>query len=185
VNTETRPSPAFWFGGHKGKTPAEIEDSSYLVWVMQAMEKMPRKLRLAVAAELQRRGVAVPAPQPSKPLPPCPRCRGTEMRHSWQEDRTGRRLIRRECARCSGWCGFAPQTPANVAEADRNANQTPALDALVLAADENVELLSDGAQTYLGRGWDRASPQLQDAVRQCGHRLASLLGRTERGGRQP
>jgi hypothetical protein len=70
--------------------------------------------------------------------------------------------------------------PPYSTEADAAASETPLLDALILAEDEQVQLLSDGEHVRLGAGWDRASAALQDAVRQQGHLLASMLGRTNR-----
>ena len=166
------------FGRHRGQ-PLGTVPTSYLTW-LAATVKLSTGLRNAVAAELTRRGLPVPTPPTpaEKPLPPCGRCGSTTSpRLTWHETRSGTRQIRRECSRCGTWLGAAPQTPANVAEADRSATPAPILDALLLAAAEDVELVSDGRVVRLGRGWERASADLRDAVRQRGRLLASLVGR--------
>ena len=165
------------FGQHKGQ-PLDTVPTSYLTWL--ATVRLSAGLRAAVVAELARRGIqAPPLPvPPEKPLTPCGRCNSADApRLTWHEQRDGRRAIRRTCERCGHWCGHAAQTPANIAEANRNASRAPILDAILLAAEENVELISDGQAVRLGRGWERASAALKDAVRQRGRLLASLIGR--------
>ena len=166
------------FGRHKGQ-PLGTVPTSYLTWLAGTV-KLSTGLRNAVAAELVRRGIqAPPPPVPAeKPLQPCGRCNSTTPpRLTWHEQRDGRRAIRRTCSRCGNWLGHAAATSANIAEADRNATPAPILDALLLAAAEDVELVSDGQAVRFGRGGEHASAALRDAVRQRGRLLAGLVGR--------
>ncbi|MCE9562878.1 MAG: DUF3820 family protein [Planctomycetes bacterium] len=50
----------------------------------------------------------------------CGKCGGNEQRLRWKTIAGGNRVIRAECANCNAYIRFARQTPANVAEADRN-----------------------------------------------------------------
>jgi hypothetical protein len=91
------------FGAHRGRALDEIE-SGYLAWLAGRIE--PGSLRRHLVAELAKRGVPVQV-TPPPPEPTCGQCGGVEMTYRWQEDSLGRRHIRRTCARCNRWCGFA------------------------------------------------------------------------------
>jgi hypothetical protein len=162
------------FGRHKGKPLPEVP-ASYLDWLLREV-KLSTGLRNAVAGELARRGVAVPPPPAPKPPPPCSRCRGSALRLEWMEDSLGRRQVRRSCAGCGGFRGFAGQSPANVAEADGNASPTAVLDALQLAEADGCRLVSDGRGVSV-EPWDRGSERLKSLVRQQQHLQAGLLGK--------
>src|SRR5262245_46020848 len=98
---------SFWFGRWKGRDLAEV-DTGYLQWALRTV-KLSTGVRLAVAAELRRRDRSVPEQPPPAP-PRCPDCKSaSEPRYCWQEDSTGRRRIRTECAACQRWLGFAPE----------------------------------------------------------------------------
>jgi hypothetical protein len=112
----TSPTPILPFGKHKGQPLADVP-GDYLRWALLTV-KLSSGLRTAVADELTRRGVPVPAPPPPR-VPPCPRCAATEFVARWQEDRLGRRHLRAECAGCRKWLTYLPATSAYAAEADR------------------------------------------------------------------
>ncbi len=117
-------------------------------------------------------------PSLSAPPRPCQQCGGTTARHTWQQDRLGRKHIRRECARCGTWLGFAPRVAPFTTEADAQASPTALLDALMQLEDLGLELRSDGATVWFAPGdWRRVPPSLYALVRQCNHQLARLLGR--------
>jgi hypothetical protein len=165
------------FGKFKGLSVDRI-DTGYLRWLLTI--KLSSGLRAAVAEELRRRGVAVPEPPPHVP-PSCPRCRAaTVIGYSWYEDRLGRRFIKRRC-RCGEDLGFAPHLPEFVARADAAASPTPVLDALVLAEELGIELVSDGEAVAVACGWHRLTPELRRKLGQCRHQLARLMG--DEGGR--
>jgi uncharacterized protein (DUF3820 family) len=91
------------FGRHAGRALDEIP-ADYLAWLAGRIK--PGSLRRALVAELQRRGVPVQA-DPPRPEPTCDRCHGGGLRYTWQTDALGRQHIRRECARCKRFLGFA------------------------------------------------------------------------------
>lgn len=167
------------FGKHKGQPLPEVP-TDYLQWWLATIEKQSAGLKGALVAEVERRG-ATPPPAPvrtaSAPLP-CQRCRVVDVRHTWQEDRLGRKRIRRTCKRCGAWMGCAPTVEPFVSEANASASPTAVLDVLLMAEAEGVRLVSDGAAADLAPGdWRRASPQLRDRLQQCRHLLGSMLGR--------
>ncbi len=164
------------FGKHKGKELSTVP-TSYLIWML-ANVKLSSGFRSAVVTELQGRGAAVPDGPAPKPVRPCQRCGSLDTRHTWQEDRIGRRRIRRTCNRCNGFMEFAAEIEPFITEANANASATPTIDALVMAEAEGIELGSDGLTTWIAGDSRLASERLKDAVRQRGHLLASLLGRT-------
>jgi hypothetical protein len=49
----------------------------------------------------------------------CPRCGNPGRRLAWQAFSDGRRHIKATCNKCGTFVGYAPQTPQNVAEAER------------------------------------------------------------------
>jgi hypothetical protein len=160
------------FGRHKGRTVDRI-DSGYLSWLLTI--RLSSGLRSAVVETLRSRGVAVPEPPPHVP-PSCSRCRGrTEISYSWFQDALGRSRIKRRC-RCGEDLGFAPHLPEFVARADAAASPTAALDALVLAEELGVELVSDGAAVRVASGWRNVTPELRRRVGECRHQLGRLLG---------
>src|SRR5206468_3705505 len=107
------------------------------------------------------------------------RCGGSALRHVWSEDRQGRRQVRRECACCGTWLGFAPRVPPFTDLADAAASPTPLLDALLLADSEGIQLVSDRRSVRV-EPWHKASDRLKDLIRQRQHLLAQLLGNTRR-----
>jgi hypothetical protein len=170
--------PCLPFGRWKGRALGEV-DVSYLQWVAHEV-KLSTGIRAAVEAELQRRGVAVPEGPPPAPPPSC--CGSSELRYTWHQFSNGTMQVRRSCPRCGRSLGFAPRQSPYTDYADASASPTALLDALLLAEAEGVELVSDGSWVGIGRGGNRASPELRDALRQQGHLLASLLGRLPRAG---
>lgn len=111
-----------WFGRHRGKLVSEV-DTGWLGWSLrQDKVKLSAGLRAAVAAELQRRGVEVP-PVPPYTVPPCRRCRGTEVRVTWQQTSDGTRRLRGTCGRCNGYLRFLPMTPEWIAQANVAADE--------------------------------------------------------------
>lgn len=177
-NAQTLPTlPTLPFGMHKGAPLADVP-ASYLAWLLRSC-KLSSGLRQSVASELQGRGVDVPSPPAAKPVRPCHRCGSLDHRYTWQEDRRGNRRIRRSCRSCGRFCEFAPMTEPFVSEANANASPAPTLDALLLAEAEGIELASDGKTVWIAGDRRKASEQLQNAVRQRGHLLASLLGKTQ------
>lgn len=123
-------------------------------------------------------------PQDTKPATPpaeprCEECGCAEMVYCWHEFANGTRHVRRSCASCGKWNGFAPRQPPFTEAADQQRFDTAALDALILAEQEGIELVSDSRGIFL-RPWNKASERLKRAVRQQQHLLASLLGNTAR-----
>jgi len=173
---EERPSTAcLWFGKHKGVPLPEV-DTGYLQWALRTV-KLSSGIRQAVAAELERRGATVPPPAVNENAcwrGPCGRCGGS-VRYEWQEFSNGTKQIRATCRACGGSCGHAPRVEPFITEANRNASPTASLTALVLAAEEGVQLLSDGKRVQ-PVPYDRASQRLRELVRQECHLLAGLLG---------
>src|SRR5262245_27206176 len=106
------------FGRHRGKRPAEVP-TAYLAWLL-ANVKLSTGVRAAVRAELWSRAdrPAELPPDPPPSAPRCQRCGAREARLYWQQTADGNRRVRAECRRCQNFAGWAPQTPANVAEAD-------------------------------------------------------------------
>lgn len=164
------------FGKHKGQPLADVP-TSYLRWLLDAV-KLSTGLRAATVAELQARGVTLPAPPAPPPAPRCPRCGSPAMKYSWTESRNGQRQVRRDCVRCGTFAGFAPRTPPFTTEADRRASPTPILDALTRLEELDIVLGSDGSAVhFVGDGWRRCPTDLRDTIRQCNHQLARLLGK--------
>ena len=115
----------------------------------------------------------------ARPAPVCQRCGPqADVKLCWLQMRNGGRQIRRECGTCGRWLGAAPQTSENVAEANRNQLPAPALDALLLADAEGVQLVSDGQAADIAPGhWRKASPALREALQQSRHLLGSMIGK--------
>jgi hypothetical protein len=107
---------------------------------------------------------------------PCPRCGGPAT-YNWQEIRDGRRQVRASCRQCGTWLGFAPQREPYIGLANAAACPTVTIDALALAEDEDVELMSDGSTVWC-EPHGKASERLRQMVRERGRLLASLLGDT-------
>jgi hypothetical protein len=162
------------FGKHKG-VPTD-----YLRWVIDAC-KLSSGLRAAVANELTKRGIDVPAPPPPRPIRPCPRCGGVGSFVFWQEDRAGRRRISARCKQCHRHLTFPPCVEPYLSMANAAASQTPILDALVRLEELGVEVHSDGQRAWIEyEDWNKVPADLHAIVRQCSHQLARMLGNTER-----
>lgn len=162
------------FGKHKGRPLGEVP-TGYLRWAL-AEAKLSAGLRGAVRAELSRRGIGLP-PEPGpapRPRSRCRRCGGYAVVATWHEQRGGRKAIRASCSACGGFRGFLPLTPENVAEADAALSPTGLLDALLLADREGVELVAAAGRVEV-RPRERASPRLQELVRQSQHALLRHL----------
>jgi hypothetical protein len=164
------------FGKHKGAALVDVPEG-YLRWLLGGDVKLSAALRTAVRGEMTRRGVALADEAPPRPRQ-CLRCGHTQMRHTWHQcGGKGRaRQIRAECANCRRFSGFAPQTPANVAEADANAAPAPLLDALAMAEALGVELVSNGRYVRM-EPWDRVTPDLRTLVKMSQHALLNMLPR--------
>jgi uncharacterized protein (DUF3820 family) len=171
------------FGKHTGQEPSRVP-SDYLRWFLRTF-KLGSGFRAALAAELASRGIAAPDPPAIAPDMPrrCSRCGSNDPpRLTWHQQRDARRAIRRTCGRCGSWRGTPPQTPANIAEADRNASPAPLLDVLTRLDDLGITLKSDGQAIHFAtvEDWRRCPADLRDTIRQCNHQLATMLlrGRT-------
>jgi hypothetical protein len=67
-----------------------------------------------------------------------------------------------------------------VEEADRNASQTPILDALTKLDALGVDLKSDGKSVWLfPEDEKRVPPHAHSLIRQCSHQLAGMLGKRD------
>jgi uncharacterized protein (DUF3820 family) len=164
-------------GKWRGRPLVEI-DTSYLTWVFREWQ-LSSGLRIAVADELRRRGLAVPE-QPVPPPPRCPDCAGGgKPRYGWQEDSAGRRRIRVECGACQKWLGFAPEVEPYISMADEAVSPTAALDVLTTCLELGIELRSDGQVADFATADDRRrAPQpLREKLLQCRFRLGHLMGR--------
>jgi hypothetical protein len=96
----------------------------------------------------------------------------------WQEDAAGDRRIRAECSFCGRFLTFLAEVTEYVELANAAARQTDLLDALTRLDALGVELHSDGRRVWIGGGDSRRVPaDLAALVRQCGHRLARLMGK--------
>jgi hypothetical protein len=171
-------APTMPFGKHAGRPLTEIPDG-YLHWLLTI--KLGSGLRLAVADELRTRGQHVPEQPPPRP-PRCPTCRSaSEPRYCWQEDSTGRRRIRAECAACQRWLGFAPEVEPYTRMANSAVSQTAALDVLCTCAELGIDLRSDGqvADFATHDDYRRAPERLRELLMQCRYRLGHLMGRRE------
>jgi len=174
--TQTHALP---FGKHKGQALPTVP-AEYLTWAIRTV-RLSSGLQRAVAAELARRGVDAPRPPPPPDPGPCWRCGGLQYRCRWTEDRLGRRQVRRECANCGTWRGFAPRRAPFTDEADAAASDSAALDVLTQCEDLGLELRSDGrAADFAGADWLRAPPELSARLRECRGQLGRLLGDTRR-----
>jgi uncharacterized protein (DUF3820 family) len=168
-----------FFGKYKGKTLEQVP-SSYLSWLAENC-KLSSGLRLAVAAELRTRGVAV-AEQPAPAEPTCPRCGPrTALTYSWHEDSLGRRRIKRTC-RCGCSLAFAPHISPFVELANAAVSPTAVLDVLTLADELGVVLEGDGKAVRIKSGWQHATPTFRQRLDQCRNQLAKLLGEKTVGG---
>jgi hypothetical protein len=176
-------TPCLWFGRHRGKPLSEV-DTSYLKWAL-ATVKLSSGTRRAVEAELASRGLTPPASPPkawAAWMGPCSRCRCAEIAYRWLQQRNGRRVVSAKCSRCGAWLGTAPSARPYTDEADAAASATPELDVLVQLQDLGVELESDGATVLFRPGdYGRIPPELHQRIRECRHRLATLIGDTTRG----
>src|SRR5262245_53383566 len=102
--------------------PLSDVDTSYLSWVYRDW-KLSSGLRIAVADELQRRGLNVSRPPPPSP-PRCPDCLSPgEPRFTWAEDTAGRKRIRAECGACGRFIQFAPEIEPYSSMADESASR--------------------------------------------------------------
>jgi hypothetical protein len=166
------------FGKHKG-IPLDGVPTDYLAWALREC-KLSTGLHAAVAGEVARRGGAVPPPPPPPRLR-CPDCRSaSEPRFTWQQDRRGDKRIRAECGACQKFIAFAPLREPYTLAADALASSRPAVDALLLAEQEGIELASDEASVRFAtvQGYHAASQRLRDLlVRQANHVLGSMMGR--------
>jgi Putative quorum-sensing-regulated virulence factor len=162
------------FGKHKNQPLPEVP-TNYLCWLTREA-KLSAGLRAAVGDELAGRGVTPPAPpEPPADRPrPCCRCGCLEARLSWQTFRNGARQIRRTCVRCDGLLGFAAQTPANVAQADRNSSPAPLLELLTGLEEAGVEARKVGGVVQFVP-WRRMTPRLMELERQCRPLLEAML----------
>jgi hypothetical protein len=161
------------FGKHKGQPLPEVP-TDYLCWLAREA-KLSSGLRAAVVAELAGRGVSAPE-RVERPPPahPCFRCGGTGVRLNWQAFRGGTRQIRRTCTGCDGLLGFAPQTPANVAEADRNSSPAPLLDLLAGLEEAGIAVRRVGGAVQF-TPWRKMTPRLKQLERQCRPLLEQML----------
>jgi hypothetical protein len=108
---------------------------------------------------------------------PCDRCKSPEVGYRWFQYRNGQRNVEAFCIDCGRKLGIAPRLSPYTDRADANASPTCTLDALLLAAEEGVTLISDGRAVTFGPGdWTQASPRLKQLVRERQSLLASLLG---------
>jgi hypothetical protein len=168
------------FGRHKDE-PLPTVPTDYLRWAL-ATVKLSSRLRAAVIAELNRRGV-VPPPLPRRPAPvlPCPRCRSEEVTYAWIQDKIGRRQIRRSCSRCGGSLGFAPQVEPYTTLASAGSSPTPVLDLLTRCEETGINLKSNGIVVDFASREDylRAEPDVRALVRQCRASLGRMLGRRQ------
>jgi hypothetical protein len=111
--------------------------------------------------------------------PDCPQCGKAGVDYRWHEISDGRRQIRRSCARCYAWLGYAPQSPEFIALADAAASPNPILDALLKLDELGATLQSDGTRVWLGaESFRRVPPEVQDLIRQSGRTLAGMIGKT-------
>jgi hypothetical protein len=162
------------FGKHAGKPLGEVPSTS-LLWTLREC-RLSSGLHLAIGNELRRRNVEVPE-EATPAIPTCHSCGGARQEYHWQEDKTGRRLIRAECSNCHRFLAFAPQVSPLTEEADRNASPAPVLDALTRLDVLGVELGNDGKRAWIPAGdYQRVPPDLHALVRQCAHELARMLG---------
>jgi hypothetical protein len=103
-------------GQYRGE-PVKAVPTRYLAWLVTQARG---GLRRALAAELRRRGVEIPTPEPA-PEPVCGGCGGARMNYRWYRDTVGRQHVKRFCAGCGRSLGFAPTdvyaAQANAAEA--------------------------------------------------------------------
>src|SRR5262249_42066256 len=120
--------PTLPFGRHRG-VPLPDVPSSYLSWALREC-KLSGRLRGALVAELQRRGVTPPPPPPPRTLPSCRRCPGVAPLLHWLQDSLGRRRIKASCGRCHRSLGFMPAVSPYTDMAFVNSSPTPVLDAL-------------------------------------------------------
>ena len=164
-------------GKHKDQPLVEVP-SSYLQWLLGNC-KLSSGLRAAVAAELTRRGVAVPPPPPLPPESACPRCGPAALGYHWYQDRLNRRQIRRTCGRCGLPLGFAPQVVPYVGLADAAASAAPVLDVLLWCQELDIALKSDGLVADFATREDylRAEPALRLKVAECRASLGRMLGK--------
>jgi hypothetical protein len=169
--------PQLPVGKWKGHPLGDI-DTSYLAWVLREW-KLSSGLRIAVADELRRRGLAVPE-QPLPSPPRCPNCTDSNApRYGWQEDSTGRRRIRVECGACQKWLGFAPEVEPYLTLAAQGESPTAVLDVLMTCLELDIELYSDGIVADFATSDDRrrAPQRLREKLLQCRYRLGHLMGR--------
>ncbi len=109
------------FGKYKGLSLVDVP-SDYLTWLLTV--KLSTGLKFAVTCELRNRGIAVPDPEPPRPVGPCPRCGDVGQRVSWQTDRNGQSRIRLECQRCRALLQWAPQVEPWLSMANRSDSET-------------------------------------------------------------
>jgi uncharacterized protein (DUF3820 family) len=164
------------FGKHRGQPLRDIP-TSYLRWLVGGV-KLSSGLRLAVAEELQRRGVEVGLP-PSQPFPvrACDRCPAAGVAFGWAEDSLGRKRVRASCTVCDCLLAIPPSRPPYSTLADIAASASPMLDVLLACEAAGVELASDGRKVWLvGDGWKKLSPEMKAKLRECSHQLAGMIG---------
>jgi hypothetical protein len=130
------------FGRYKDRPLPDIP-ASYLHWLLRET-KLSSGLRAAVEGELRSRGVTPPAAPPPAPPAPCRRCGDTRHVHRWALDRLGRRVIRKACAGCERFCGFAPQVEPFVREADAAEHRESAAAARLLDGEMDRLIARDG-----------------------------------------
>ena len=147
--------------------PIEDVPLDYLRWALEHCD-FSSGLRAAIRERL-----GLPAGPPPPP-PRCSRCGNMRLRITWHEMSGDRRQIRADCLACQRFVSFLPLLPENVAAADATQPLAPFLDAMLRADAEGVTLIRRGDELEL-QPWGKASPELQELVRQAGHQLARLL----------
>jgi hypothetical protein len=115
------------FGKHRGKPPGDVP-VDYLLWLVRTC-KLSSGLRAAIRADLLAREVdedQLP-PEPQAQAPCCRRCGHAALRLAWQPlaGTESSRVIRADCRACGAFVYFAPQTPDNIALADRSEQAPP------------------------------------------------------------
>jgi hypothetical protein len=89
--------------------------SDYLAWSLRTC-KLSTPLRTAVRAELLSRHDCPRLPPEPTPKPLlCPERGSADARLYWQEQASGRKALRADCAQCGSFIKFAAQTKENVA----------------------------------------------------------------------